>query len=83
VIGPLHKTDVGGVKLGIADAAEARQTWQAMLKIPAAEGVFLQPMVSGLEVILGVSREGEFGHLVMFGLGGVYAEVLDVTEAAL
>jgi acetyltransferase len=54
-----------------------------MLKIPAAEGVLLQPMVSGLEVILGASREGEFGHLAMFGLGGVYAEVLEVTEAAL
>jgi acetyltransferase len=83
VIGPLHKTDVGGVRLGIADAAEAQEIWQAMLKIPAAEGVLLQPMVSGLEVILGASREGEFGHLVMFGLGGVYAEVLKDVSFAL
>jgi acyl-CoA synthetase (NDP forming) len=76
VIGPLHKTDVGGVKLGIADADEAARAWDGMLQIPGAEGVLLQPMIGGLEVILGASREGDFGHLVMFGLGGIYAEVL-------
>jgi acetyltransferase len=41
------------------------------LAIPHAQGVLLQPMIGGLEVILGASREGDFGHLVMFGLGGI------------
>jgi acetyltransferase len=54
-----------------------------MLRIPGAEGVLLQPMVSGVEVILGASREGDFGHLVMFGLGGVYAEALKDVNFAL
>jgi acyl-CoA synthetase (NDP forming) len=76
VIGPLHKTDVGGVKLGIANEEEALAAWKALLAIPDAKGVLLQPMIGGQEVILGASREGDFGHLVMFGLGGIYTEVL-------
>jgi acyl-CoA synthetase (NDP forming) len=82
VIGLLHKTDAGGVRLGIADAGQALAAWEDLLRIPDARGVLIQPMVGGLEVILGASREGEFGHLVMFGLGGIYTEVLkDVTFA--
>jgi acetyltransferase len=76
VVGPLHKTDVGGVKLGIGNDQEAHRAWDEMLKIDGAQGVLIQPMVSGTEVIIGASREGDFGHLVMFGLGGIYAEVL-------
>jgi acetyltransferase len=76
VIGPLHKTDVGGVRLGIEDEAEALTNRAALMAIPEARGVLLQPMIDGLEVILGASREGDFGHLVMFGLGGIHTEVL-------
>ena len=83
VIGPLHKTDVGGVRLGINDEEAAYQAWQEMLSIPGATGVLLQPMVEGLEVILGVSREGDFGHLLMFGLGGIHTEVLKDVRFAL
>ncbi|MGD9369730.1 MAG: acetate--CoA ligase family protein, partial [Desulfobacteraceae bacterium] len=45
--------------------------------------VLIQPMVSGTEVILGASREGDFGHLVMFGLGGIYTEVLKDVQFSL
>ncbi len=83
VIGPLHKTDVGGVRLGIGNAAQALAAWKELLKIPHARGVLIQPMIGGLEVILGASREGQFGHLVMFGLGGIYAEVLKDVKFAL
>ncbi|KJS00469.1 MAG: hypothetical protein VR65_12510 [Desulfobulbaceae bacterium BRH_c16a] len=76
VIGPLHKTDVGGVRLGIDGEVEAMAAWSALMAIPEAWGVLLQPMIDGLEVILGASREGDFGHLVMFGLGGIHTEVL-------
>ena len=76
VIGPLHKTDVGGVRLGIGGEAEALTAWSALMAIPEARGVLLQPMIAGLEVILGASREGDFGLLVMFGLGGIHTEVL-------
>ncbi len=83
VIGPLHKTDVGGVRLGIGDDNMALAAWSALMAISAARGVLLQPMIGGLEVILGASREGEFGHLVMFGLGGIHAEVLKDVSFAL
>ncbi len=82
VLGPLHKSDLGGVKLGIADAAAAERAWHDLTGIEDARGVLVQPMVEGTEVILGASRAGELGHLVMFGLGGIYTEVLrDVTFA--
>jgi acetyltransferase len=83
VIGPLHKTDVGGVRLNITSDSEAETTWDQLMAIPTARGVLLQPMVDGLEVILGVSREGEFGHLLMFGLGGIHTEVLKDVRFAL
>lgn len=76
VVGPLHKSDVGGVKLGIMTLAEAGEAYDHMMKIQDATGVLLQSMVSGTEMILGASREENFGHLVMFGLGGIYTEVL-------
>jgi acyl-CoA synthetase (NDP forming) len=83
VIGPLHKTDVGGVRLNITSESEAETTRDQFMAIPTAKGVLLQPMVDGLEVILGVSREGEFGHLLMFGLGGIHTEVLKDVRFAL
>ncbi len=76
VIGPLHKTDVGGVKPGIAHGTQALDGWNELMKIDGALGVLLQPHIPGSEVILGASREGRFGHLLMVGLGGIYAEVL-------
>ena len=76
IIGPLHKTDVGGVRLNIADINQAMTAWSQLMAIPEARGVLLQPMIEGLEVILGASSEGDFGHLVMFGLGGIHTEVL-------
>lgn len=83
VNGPLHKTDVGGVKLGIGNEREASEAWDNLIRIPDAKGVLIQPMITGLEVIIGASREGQFGHLVMFGLGGIYAEVLKDVKFAL
>lgn len=76
VIGPLHKTDVGGVIVGVNSIEELRKNWHKLMAIDNAQGVLLQPMIQGPEVILGASREANFGHLLMFGLGGIYAEVL-------
>ena len=83
VVGPLHKTDVGGVHLGIESESEALAAWGSLMAIPEAHGVLLQPMIDGLEVILGASREGDFGHLIMFGLGGIHTEVLKDVRFAL
>lgn len=83
-----HKTEIGGVIVGVKDEAEAREAAatifaRAREKRPDAriEGILVSPMISGgVEIIAGVVRDAAFGPVVMFGLGGVFVEVLkDVT----
>ncbi|WP_188904361.1 acetate--CoA ligase family protein [Caldovatus sediminis] len=78
-----HKSDVGGVRLGLRDAREVAAAYDAMLRevraaAPRAriEGALVSPMVQGgVETVLGVHRDPVFGPVVMFGLGGVFVEV--------
>jgi acetyltransferase len=80
----LHKSDIGGVKVGIADAAQARDTFElieyrARKYSPDARiwGVLVQQMVrKGREVLVGVTRDPQFGPLIGVGMGGIYVEVL-------
>ena len=80
----VHKTDVGGVKLGLESPEEVMDVFDLMMyripkKLPDAEvlGVLVQEMVKrGKEVILGMKREPQFGPLMMFGMGGTMVEVL-------
>jgi len=80
----LHKSDVGGVKVGLTSAAEVMDAFDLMMyriprKAPGAEihGVLVEQMcTSGREVILGMNRDPRFGALLMFGMGGVMVEVL-------
>ena len=80
----LHKSDVGGVKVGLASAAEVMDAFDLMMyriprKVPGAEilGVLVEQMCTGgREVILGMHRDPRFGALLMFGMGGVMVEVL-------
>jgi acyl-CoA synthetase (NDP forming) len=83
-----HKSEVGGVRVGLADAAAVRVTHDEIeasvaAKAPGAavDGIMVAPMVSGgVETILGVHADPVFGPTVMFGLGGIFVEVLaDVT----
>lgn len=79
----VHKSDVGGVRVGIATEDEARAAYDDILKavlanVPGAviEGVFVQQMAGkGVEVILGINRYKVFGPLLMFGLGGIFVEI--------
>ncbi len=85
----LHKTDVGGVKVGLSNAADVRDayeliTYRAQRYVPDARiwGCLVQEMVppGGLEVLVGMNRDPQFGPLITFGLGGIYVETLkDVT----
>jgi acetyltransferase len=85
VISPdiLHKSDVGGIRLGLNSAAEVETAYAAMLqgvagKAPQAriEGVLIeQSAPRGQEVIIGMKRDPGFGPLLMFGLGGIYVEL--------
>ncbi|VAW33541.1 Acetyl-CoA synthetase (ADP-forming) alpha and beta chains, putative [hydrothermal vent metagenome] len=76
VIGPLHKSDVGGVVLDINSAEMVTLHFTRMLAIPAAQGVIIQKQIKGIELFIGVSYEPGFGHLLMMGLGGIFVEVL-------
>jgi acetyl coenzyme A synthetase (ADP forming)-like protein len=80
----LHKSDIGGVKVGLKDAAEVRAAFATIIanarsRKPEAEiwGCQVQEMIrGGREIILGVNRDPQFGPLMMFGLGGIYVEAL-------
>ena len=79
-----HKSDVGGVELGLADAEAVRAAYERIMsnaqsRAPGAkiEGVAVQPMAkSGTEVIVGMTTDPQFGPVMMFGLGGIMVEVL-------
>jgi acetyltransferase len=80
----LHKTDVGGVKVNLESAGDVRDafdliTYRAQRYLPEARlwGCLVQKMVPrGLEVLIGMNRDPQFGPLVTFGLGGIYVEAL-------
>ncbi len=76
VIGPLHKSDVGGVVLNIDSNEMLFEAFNKMKSIPGYEEVLMQAMVSGTELFLGASYEEGFGHLVLCGLGGIFVEVI-------
>jgi acetate---CoA ligase (ADP-forming) subunit beta len=79
-----HKSDVGGVRLGLESKEDVEQAFdQIMAAVKAAqpdasiEGVAVQKMApAGTEVIVGMSKDPQFGPVMMFGLGGVFVEVL-------
>jgi len=74
--GVLHKTEKGGVALGIRSEAELRKACRAM----KAGRFLVQKMApAGTEVIIGARRDNEFGHVLLFGLGGIFVEVLKDT----
>lgn len=82
VVGPVHKSDVGGVRLYVNDAEEVERNYEELMKIEDATGVMIQQMVKGQEVFIGAKREKGFGHVVLCGLGGIYIEVFkDISYA--
>ena len=80
----IHKTDAGGVKVGVKDEEEARMTFQEIVskaikynKKAKISGVIVYPMVpQGTEIIIGMMKDSHFGPVIMFGLGGIFVEVL-------
>ena len=79
-----HKSDVGGVKVGLETADQVSSAYDSIMSSTRAaaptasiEGVSVQSMAEpGVEVIVGATRDPQFGHVVMFGLGGVLVEML-------
>jgi acetyltransferase len=83
VVGPVHKSDVGGVTVGINDEKTVRSETERMLRIEDATGVLLQPMKKGVELFAGAIAEAGYGHMIFCGLGGVFVEVFKDTASAL
>lgn len=84
----IHKSDLGGVRLNVANSEGVQDAFDLMMlrigqRVPEAwiEGVYVEKMIDrGLEVIVGMNRDPHFGPMLMFGLGGIFVEVLkDVT----
>lgn len=76
VVGPIHKTDIGGVVLDIGNEEQLIKAFEKMKSIEGFQAVLLQQMLEGLELFIGASYEEKYGHLMMCGLGGIYVEVL-------
>jgi len=83
VVGPVHKTDVGGVVLNVTDEETMISEFNRMMNIPGTHAIMLQPMLTGIQIFIGAKREEKFGHLVMCGLGGIFIEVLNDVQSAL
>ena len=76
VVGPIHKSDVGGVTLNIRTPEHLALEFDRMMKIKGAVGVMVQKMIKGTELFIGAKYEERFGHVVLCGLGGIFVEVL-------
>ncbi|PIN87249.1 acetyl-CoA synthetase [Candidatus Woesearchaeota archaeon CG10_big_fil_rev_8_21_14_0_10_44_13] len=83
----IHKSDVDGVKTCIKNASDAEESYaqivkSARKKAPKAriKGAYMQKMEQGTEVIIGMKRDAQFGPVIMFGIGGVFVEIMKDTS---
>ena len=83
VVGPVHKSDVGGVVLNIKDEAGVMAEFDRMIKIRETTAILIQPMLSGTELFAGAKFEPKFGHMILCGMGGIFIEVLKDVAAGL
>ena len=83
VVGPVHKSDVGGVTLNIRTAEHLALEFDRMMKIQNATGVMVQKMLKGTELFIGAKYEERFGHVVLCGLGGIFVEILKDVSSGL
>ncbi len=79
----IHKTETGGIRVSLKDEAEVRQAFREIVGTFSAnypekklDGVIVQKQGSGLEVIVGMLKDPQFGPVLMFGLGGVFVEAM-------
>ncbi len=83
VVGPVHKSDVGGVTLNIRSQEHLEIEFDRMMQIAGATGVMVQKMIKGTELFIGAKYEERFGHVVLCGLGGIFVEVLKDVQSGL
>ena len=83
VVGPVHKSDVGGVTLNVRDIETVGKEFDRLMAIKDTYAVEMYPMLDGTEVYIGAIRDQKFGHQVFFGLGGIFIEVLKDVQSSL
>ena len=83
VVGPVHKSDVGGVALNIRSPEHLALEFDRMMQIEGATAVMVQKMLKGTELFIGAKYEQRFGHVVLCGLGGIFVEVLKDVQSGL
>lgn len=83
VVGPVHKSDMGGVALNIRSREHLLLEIDRMMKIKDAHAVMVQKMLKGTELFIGAKYEPRFGHVVLCGLGGIFVEVLKDVSSGL
>lgn len=83
VVGPVHKSDVGGVALNVKTPRHLEYEFDRMMQIDGAKGVMVQKMLRGRELFIGAKYEPRFGHVVLCGLGGIFVEVLKDVSSGL
>lgn len=83
VVGPVHKSDVGGVVLNVINEETIRKEFKRMIQIKDTYAIMLAQQLSGTEIFIGAKKEDKFGHLVLCGLGGIFIEVFKDVKAGL
>jgi acyl-CoA synthetase (NDP forming) len=83
VVGPVHKSDVGGVTLNIKSEKHLEAEFNRMMRIKGVKAVLIQKMLSGIELFIGAKYEPRFGHIILCGLGGIFVEVLGDVSSGL
>lgn len=83
VVGPVHKSDVGGVTLNIKSFRHLEAEFNRMMQIPDVKAVLVQQMLTGTELFIGAKYEPRFGHVILCGLGGIFVEVLGDVSSGL
>jgi acetyltransferase len=83
VVGPVHKSDVGGVALNVQTPEHLTMEIRRMKAIAGVTAILVQPMLRGTELFVGAKYEERFGHVVLCGLGGIFVEVLGDVSSGL
>jgi acetate---CoA ligase (ADP-forming) len=83
VVGPVHKSDVGGVTLNIKSEKHLEAEFARMMKIKGVKAILVQKMLSGTELFIGAKYEPRFGHIILCGLGGIFVEILGDVSSGL
>ncbi len=83
VVGPVHKSDVGGVALNVSSVKQVADEFDRMIRIKDTTAILMQPMLAGTELFIGAKYEPKFGHMILCGLGGIFVEVMKDVVAGL